>query len=309
MKIFITGAAGFIGSYMIYRLLEAGEEVIAFDIAPMPERFSKYKENMVYIRGDLSDRVDLYRAVTQTKPTNILHLGSILAGPCEINPAKGFDINFNSTTTLLDAAYTNGVERFVITSSISVFGPGLEEPVKDDDIKIPATVYGQTKLACEHLLEWYNKKGRVSTAGVRFPWVFGPGRTTGITAMWSSKLLDQVALKQKVEIENPDQLGNWLYVKDAVDALMLMLKLNNAPRTVYNIMGSAHTIRDVMEKASKIEPGAEIVYKNGAGGYSPYPSLYDDGNARKEIGWTPEYTIDTAVKEHLEVVSKSRTTP
>jgi len=303
MRVFITGAAGFIGSYMISKLLEDGEEVIAFDIAPMPEHLSKYKEQMTYIRGDLTDRIDLYRAVTQTKPTHILHLGSILAGPCEENPSKGFDINFNSTATLLDAAYTNQVERFVITSSIAVFGPGLEEPVKDDDIKIPATVYGQTKLACEHLLDWYNKKGKISTAGVRFPWVFGPGRTTGITAMWSSKLLDQVAHKQKIEVENPEQIGNWLYVKDAVKALMLMLKINNTPRAVYNIMGSSHTIKDVLEKASAIEPGADIVYKQGLASQSPYPSLYDDSYARKELKWMPKYTIDEAIKEHIDVVA------
>jgi UDP-glucose 4-epimerase len=306
MKVFITGAAGFIGSYIIPELLRNGEEVVAFDIAPLPEHLSQYGEKLQYVRGDLTDRVDLYRAMVRTKPTHVLHLGSILAGPCEENPTKGFDINFNSTATLLDAAHSIGVERFVITSSISVFGPGLKEPVEDEAEKLPALVYGQTKLACEHLLNWYEKKGRVFSGGVRFPWVFGPGRTTGITALWSSKLLDQVAREEKIEIENPEQVGNWLYVKDAVKALMMMLNLKEkAPRNVYNIMGSAHTIREVMERAKKLKPGTELVFKEGSGPASPYPSTYDDGNAQKELGWRPDYTIDDAIKEHIEVVGGS----
>jgi len=303
MKVFITGAAGFIGTYVIQELMRRGDEVVAFDIAPMPGNFSAYSEGFAYVRGDLTDKLDLYRAITVHRPTHILHLASILAGPCEENPGKGFDINFNSTVSLMDAAWTLKVERFVMTSSISVFGPGLDEPVKDDDVKIPATVYGQTKLACEHLMNWYERKGRLSTGGVRFPWVFGPGRSTGITALWSSKLLDKVARDEELLIENPDEMGNWLYVKDAVKALILLLEARNTPRGIYNIMGSAHSIREVMEIAKKIKPEARIQYKDGAKSVSPYPSLYDDSNARKEIAWKPDYRIEDSVAEHIKTVS------
>lgn len=304
MKVFITGAAGFIGTYTIQRLMEQAVQVIAFDIAPKPEFFLQYGDKITYIRGDLTDRMDLYRAVTTSKPSHILHLGSILAGPCEENPSKGFDINFGSTSTLLDAAIANEVERFVMTSSISVFGPGLKEPVSDEEKKEPATVYGQTKLACEHLMNWYSVKNKISTGGVRFPWVFGPGRTTGITALWSSKLLDQVAHNEEIVIENPEETGNWLYVKDAVKALLLLLRIKSHPRTVYNIMGSAHSIREVMEMAKKIRPNVAINYLQGGKNVSPYPSLYDDTNARNEIAWAPDYTIAGAVREHVEKVEE-----
>jgi nucleoside-diphosphate-sugar epimerase len=77
------------------------------------------------------------------------------------------------------------------------------EPVKDDAPKNPSNVYGQTKLACEHLLHWYARQRGVDGRAVRFTWVFGPGRTTGITALYSSLLLDAIAQDQPLEVVNP----------------------------------------------------------------------------------------------------------
>ncbi len=300
MNVFITGASGFIGSYIIPVLLEQGHKVTAFDIAPVPESLLAYQHEITYMRGDLTDGADLYRAVAATLPSHILHLGSVLAGPCEDSPRKGYAINVNSTLTLLEAAVQFGVKRFVMTSSISVFGRGLDEPVADDADKIPETIYGQTKLACEHLLRWYQDKQLISVAAVRFPWVFGPGRTNGITALWSSKLLDAVAAGKQLIIENPDERGDWLYVHDAVKALMLMLAYDKPQNQCgYNIMGSCHTIGEVMGIVKQIEPDADIIFRPKNSGGSPYPASYSDECARRELGWKPDYTIEEAARDHI----------
>jgi len=304
MRIFITGASGFIGSYIIPVLVGNNHDVIAFDIAQSPKILKKYKRKITYINGNLEKKEDIYEAVIKSKPTHILHLGSILAEPCEKNPIKGFSINFNSTLHLLEISRKVGLQRFVMTSSIAVFGQGLEEPVGDQAEKQPDTIYGQTKLACEHLLQWYKEKGYISTGAVRFPWVFGAGRETGITALWSSKLLDDIAVCKKVTIDNPDEVGNWLYVKDAAKALVIMLSLQDHNLPAYNIMGSEHSIREVMEIVKTIEPQANIKYIQEGKKYSPYPSSYDDTNARKELGWIPDYTIEEAIKDHIRLAKE-----
>lgn len=301
MKIFITGASGFISSYMIPHLLEQGHEVVAFDIAPISVHLKPFASEITYIRGDLSDGVSVYKAIALTRPTHVLHLGSILAGPCEQNPSRGFSINFESTMNLLEASVDFGVERFVMTSSISVFGRGLDEPVSDDAVKQPETIYGQTKLACEHLLRWYADKKQLSTGAVRFPWVFGPGRSTGITALWSSKLLDQVAAGEHLVIENPEERGDWLYVKDAVKALMMMLEHTATPSVCYNIMGSNHTIREAMEIVKTVEPEADIVFKPKETSASPYPASYSDEKARREIHWNPDFLLAEAAADHIKL--------
>ena len=303
MTVLVTGASGFIASYLIPELIEDGASVIGFDIAPQPDQLDGYGPSLQWVRGDLGSSEDLYRLFLQHRPSHVIHLASILAGPCEANPIRGYRINFLSTATLLDAAHQVGVERFVMTSSISVFGKDAPEPVADDAIKNPATVYGQTKLASEHLMRWYRDKHGLSVGALRFPWVFGPGRERGITALYSSKLLDAVARNEPIHIDNPEETGDWLYIKDASRALRLLLSARDHRQVAYNIMGGAHSIREVMEVAAAIRPEAKITFSDLSAPASPYPSAYDDSEARKELGWSPGYSIEDAVQEHIEFVS------
>ncbi|MFV0439492.1 MAG: NAD-dependent epimerase/dehydratase family protein [Desulfopila sp.] len=301
MLVLVTGAAGFIGSYLIPALTGQGNRVYATDLVAEPAWLEKMPQ-VTYFRGDLSREEDVYKMMGLAKPDKVVHLVSLLAGPCEADPRLGYRVNFNSTLALLDACVTYGVKRFVMTSSISVFGKGLAEPVPDDAPKQPATVYGQTKLACEHLMEWYRRVHGLGCAAVRFPWVFGPGRTTGITAEYSSKLLDMIGRGEKLIIDNPEEKGDWLYVKDAVKSLLLLLEIEDQPQIAYNIMGEVYTVREAMEIARKIFPEAEIELVDRHGTLSPYPAAYDDSRARAEIGWEPDYSLATAMTEHVEFV-------
>lgn len=304
MNVLVTGAGGFIASYLIPKLVEEGASVVGFDIAPMPKALEGFAQKITWVRGDLSSSEDLYRLFLEHKPTHIVHLASILAGPCEENPIRGYSINFMSTAVLLDAAMKTGVSRFVMTSSISVFGKDASEPVADDGPKNPATVYGQTKLASEHLLKWYREKHGLSVCALRFPWVFGPGRKRGITALYSSKLLDAVAQGEALDIGNPNERGDWLYVRDASKALLTALHAKDHSQVAYNIMGGVYSIRDVLGVAKTVQPDARIRYQDTGESSSPYPSAYDDSCARRDLDWKPDYTIEQSVREHIEIVRK-----
>ena len=300
MKVLITGSSGFIAAYLIPALASEGTEIVGFDLAPAPDGIA---DKGVFYRGDLSAPRDLYRVMAAERPTHIVHLASILAGPCEDNPPRGFAVNFESTLTLLDAATAVGTEGFVLASSISVFGRGLPEPVSDDAPKDPATIYGKTKLASEQVLDWYRRKKGIGGIALRFPWVFGPGRERGITALYSSKLLDAVARREPLVIENPDETGDWLYVKDTIRALRMALTSKDQPQVGYNIMGGVHSIREVLSLAKEVVPEAQIEFREGGAAQSPYPSAYDDSRAREELGWKPHYSIAEAVADHIETVA------
>ncbi|MCP4756566.1 MAG: NAD(P)-dependent oxidoreductase [Proteobacteria bacterium] len=305
MKAFVTGAAGFIASYLIPRLIELGVDVVAFDIAKDPPTLKEFADRIEYVRGDLSSPNDLYRAMMRHRPTDIFHLGSILAGPCDEDPLHGFSVNFGSTQVLLDASQALSVRRFVMISSISVFGKDAQEPVADKAIKNPANIYGQTKLASEHLLRWYANNHGLDARALRFTWVFGPGRTTGITALYSSLLLDSIAAGKPLEIPNPDEAGDWLYVKDAVKALLCLWQNETPGQRIYNVAGGVHSIRKVMEIAGRIKPESKIDFLEGGSPASPYPTAYDDSIFRSETGFAPDYAIEDAVREHIEIVGQS----
>jgi nucleoside-diphosphate-sugar epimerase len=303
MRVLVTGGAGFIGSYLVPRLLELGVEVSVFDLAPEPAALAGVADRIEYVRGDLASTADLYRVMLRGEFTEVFHLGSVLAGPCEENPVRGFQVNFHSTQTLLDAAAASGVQRFVMPSSISVFGRDVAEPVADDAVKNPETVYGQTKLACEHLLLWYARRKGLDCRAVRLTWVYGPGRTTGITALYSSRILDAVATGEALTVPNPDERGDWLYVDDAVGALLALWQAERAPQRIYNVAGGVHSIRDVVEVAQALRPDARIELTEGGANQSPYPAAYDDHVLREEIGWQPQLTLRDAVARHLELVA------
>jgi UDP-glucose 4-epimerase len=300
MKVLVTGAGGFVGSYLLPALVERGHSVVATDLRLPGDAVAT--EAVHWIALDVSRPEEVYRVMLGTRPQAVIHLVSWLAAPCEANPLRGWEINFLSTQYLLDAGLAAGLERFVFSSSISVFGRGVPEPVRDDAVKEPATIYGQTKLACEHLLRFYAQHKGVDGRALRFTWVFGPGRSTGITAAYSSLLLDAAARDQEIDVPNPEETGDWLYVKDAVKALLLLLDAPEAPQRIYNIAGGVHSIRDVLAIVQKLKPKARIVMQPGGRLLSPYPAAYDDGPARRDLGWRPDYTIETAVAEHLRIV-------
>ena len=304
MRALVTGGAGFIGSYLIPRLLEKGMEVVVFDMAKEPSALEPVKDRITYVRGDLASEADLYRVMMSHKITDVFHLGVILAGPCEENPIYGFKINFHATQTLLDASVALGVNRFFMMSSISVFGRDVSEPVPDDARKNPETVYGQTKLACEHQLRWYHRKHGLDTRALRFAWVFGPGRTRGITALYSSLILDAVARNEPITITNPEEKGDWLYIQDAIGAILTLWDAEDPKQRIYNIAGGVHAIGDVVEIAKRIKPESSVTLAPQGAAQSPYPAAYDDRVARSEIGWEPKYTIEAAVREHIDIVSR-----
>ena len=306
MTALVTGGGGFIASYLIPELLERGVDVVAFDIAKEPVLLQPVYDRITYIQGDLASTADLYRAMTCHGITDVFHLGSILAGPCESNPINGFNVNFGSTMTLLDASLSLKVRRFLMISSIAVFGRGAPEPVADDAVKNPANVYGQTKLAGEHLLHWYANRHGLDTRALRFAWVFGPGRTSGITALYSSLLLDAIAAGEPLEVANPDEKGDWLYVKDAVKAILMLWEAEVVKQRIYNVAGGVYSIREVLDLAKRYRPDARVTFLEGGSAASPYPAAYDDRIFREEIGFAPGYTIEEAVKEHLEIVAGSR---
>ena len=306
MRVLVTGGAGFIGSYLVPSLLEEGMEVVVLDLASQPAALGNVRDRITYVRGDLGSSADLYRAMLTYRPEGVFHLGAILAGPCEENPVLGFKVNFLSTQTLLDASLAGKVKRFFMVSSISVFGRDVEEPVADHAVKNPETIYGQTKLASEHLLLWYNRKHGLDTRALRFTWVFGPGRTTGITALYSSFILDAMAAGKPLHIPNPDERGDWLYIRDAIKAMITLWKAQDPKQRIYNVAGGVHSIREVVGIAKQFRPSAQITLQEEGKNLSPYPATYDDSVARKEIGWQPGYTIERAVQEHIEVVSGTK---
>jgi UDP-glucose 4-epimerase len=302
MRILVTGGGGFIGASLVRALLNQGDTVVVFDAAPQPASFMNIPE-VTYVRGDCGADIDLYRAVSIHKIDGIFHCCALMGGlPSENNPLAAFRVNFHSTQILLDAAVTFGVQRFFFMSSISVYDPRQPEPVPQDGIMNPPNIYGQTKLASEHLMRWYVKTHGIDARGIRPSWVWGPNRQHGMTALYTAGMLNRIAAGGKVYIENPEERGDWLYIHDCIKAMLMLWNASDPKESIYTICGNVHTIREVAEIAAKYCHQTALVFSDKQTALSPYAVHFDDTPARRDFGWKPDFTIEMAVKDYLGVV-------
>ena len=203
---------------------------------------------------------------------------------------------------LLDAAVACGVKRFFFMSSISLYSPTSVEPVPEDAPKDPATIYGQTKLAGEHLLCWYADNHGIDSRGIRPTWVWGPNRTNGLTTQYTTGLVDSIARGGEVHVDNPDERGDWIYIHDTIKAMLLVWNAEKPAQRFYTVCGSVHTLREVAELTNRLCPETKVTYAEHSANTSPYACSFDDSAIRKELGYAPEWSIEDSVKDYIRVV-------
>lgn len=261
MRVFVTGGAGFIGAALVRALLAQGDEVVVFDCAPFPELLNDIRDSITYIQGDAASDLDLYKAVATNAIDGIFHLGALMAGVCEKNPPSAFQVNFRSTQVLAEAAVQYKMKRFFFMSSILIYSPiSIIEPVPEDALKDPSNIYGQTKLASEHLLRWYAETYGLNVRGIRPTWVWGPGRVNGITASYTTAMVDSIVRGKKTHIENPEERGDWIYIHDTIKAIMLLWNTPQSRQHFYTVCGSVCTLREVANIAKALCPKSEVSF-------------------------------------------------
>lgn len=308
MKVFVTGGTGFLGSNLILKLLEKKYELIVFDIAPLPENLKPAAADFVYIQGDQSSEMQIYRAVAEYRPEGIIHLGGVMGGICETNPLKAFDINVRSTLVLADAAVHLNVKKFFYASTVGIFASEQPiAPVPQDGRIYPSGIYGSTKAASEFILSWYAQNYKLDVRGIRPSSIWGPRRQRGLSAVLSH-WLDELFEGKEICIDGADDQQSWIYIDDAVNAVLALWEADTAAlsQRFYNLSGDIFTPRKIMEEVKKVLPNAKISYAekpNTMNGYN-LPDVYDDTALRNDTGWSPSLTMEQAIKRHFETLSK-----
>lgn len=255
MRVLVTGATGLIGTHLVPDLLDRGHAEIASDIVPVQETFAD-QDRVTYIRLNLINENEVAGQFAERQVDCVIHLASRLAEFCEADPEPGYGVNVMATLSPLDACDASQVNRFLMTST---------------------------------------------------PAVSGPGRVNGITADYSSKLLDAVARGEEVIVDTPDAVGDWLYAKDAVKALVLLVeRAGDAPELTCKFMGEEHSVSEAMAIAQDLYPGTRITIRRDKEFHYPYAASFDDRRTREDIGWSPDYPVRRGIKQPVETVRKPK---
>jgi len=297
MAVMVTGGTGFVGSQLVRKLVERGERVVAFDVSMNLKFMGDLVDKVQLVQGDVSSLDEVLDPVKKHDVRCIYHTGALLTGVCEVVPLRAVRVNAEGVANVLEASRLMNVEKVVFTSTAGVFSRGLPE-LDDDSPKYPETPYGATKLMGELYGLWYARTYGLDFRAVRYSLVYGPGDPYAYHER--SRIIEDPALGRPAEFPfSSNRVGNWLYVKDAAKALLILSDVSRPKRRIYNIGGENRTFQEVADMVRRFIPDAVIGFppKTSAGREG---SALVDRNARKEIGWKPSYTLEMGVKETID---------
>ena len=201
MRALITGAAGFIGSHLSERLLADGWAVVGVDnFDDFYDPQIKHRnisdclknKNFQLIEADIRDGEAMEKAAGEDVRI-IVHLAA-LAGvrPSIAQPLRYADVNVNGTMVLLELAKKHGIDKFIFSSSSSVYGNNKKVPFSEDDnVDFPISPYAATKKAGELICHTYHHLFGISITCLRFFTVYGPRQRPDLAIHKFARLIEQ----------------------------------------------------------------------------------------------------------------------
>src|ERR1700720_3040400 len=168
MKILVVGGAGYIGSICSEVLLNEGYDVVIFDNLTEGHR-GAVDSRARFIEGNLADRPAVDAAISNSRPDAVMHFAaSALVGESMQNPSKYFRNNIAHGLNLLDAMIATDVRQFVFSSTCAIFGPPERVPIDETMPMRPINPYGESKLAFEKVLRWYDQIHGLKFVSLRY---------------------------------------------------------------------------------------------------------------------------------------------
>jgi UDP-glucose 4-epimerase len=299
MSIMVTGGTGFIGNRIIRKLVERGEDVVCFDLAPPRSNLAPYLDRIQFYRGDVTQIPHLLEAVKTHNVHKIIHMAALLPPDTEDRPHFGMLVNIQGTNNVFEVARWTGVQRVVYASSIAVYGVQEtfgERPVNEDDLPAPINIYGMTKAANDFAAAKYRANYGLDLRGVRICTVFGHGRVTGMTGMIGGLMVSLPAVGKPVAMDfHPQEASPMIHAEDAAELFVQVALGEQLNHHIYISGGHLATIADMADAVRSFIPDAQITT-----GDRPVPHVYLVDNSRMlaDVGYEMP-PLRTRVLEHI----------
>ena len=307
--VFITGAAGFIGSNLVDRLLTEGLKVTGWDnLTTGQERFleSALKNpNFNLIKGDNLDSSALTAAMKGCD--TVFHL----AANADVrfgthHPKKDLEQNTIATFNVLEAARSNSIKRFAFSSTGSAYGESAQIPTPEDaPFPIQTSLYGASKIAGEGLISAYGEGFGMECYIFRFVSILGERYTHGHIFDFYKQLLEHP--EQLIILGDGTQRKSYLYVQDCIDAIIHVIRLEtakNAPHhtQIYNL-GTPEFVQvndSVKTIIKSLNLNPKLEYTGGKRGWiGDNPFIFLDTRKITSTGWKPKITIQEGIIKTL----------
>ncbi len=304
-RILVTGALGQIGSELVpaLRARYGADRVVASDV-----RFPGEPSPGPFEHCDCTHIREIEHAVRHHEVDTIYHLAALLSAVAEQKPRIAWDVNMGGLYRVLEVARQHGCAVF-LPSSIGAFGPDTPpEDTPQDTIQRPTTMYGITKVASELLCDYYHSRFGLDTRGLRLPglvsYVAPPGG--GTTDYAVEIFYEAIRHGRYTCFLRGDTRLDMMYMPDAIRGMIELMEADPdrlEHRNAFNVTAMSITPELLAEAIRHQRPDFQIDYDVDPVRQAiadSWPDAIDDGAARTEWGWKPEYDLERMTVDMLE---------
>jgi UDP-glucose 4-epimerase len=308
---FVTGAAGFIGSNLIDRLLADGEVVIGYDnlSTGMPEFISSASRhrNFTFVHGDL---LDTHRLAEAMRGANrVVHLAAnadVRYGLAQ--PRKDLEQNIIATFNVLEAMRADDVKEIAFSSTGSIYGEATVVPTPEDaPFPVQTSLYGASKLACEGMITAYAEGYGIKARIFRFVSILGRRYSHGHVFDFMKQLAkDQNRLHI---LGDGKQRKSYLDVDDCIEAVLLVLNSTDEHIAIFNL--GTDKVCQVLDSVdwitARLKLSPQFSFSGGPQGWiGDNPLVYLDTSRIRSCGWQPKRSIKEAVEHTVDWLDANR---
>lgn len=311
MLVLVTGGAGYIGSFTVRALQDAGHDVVVYDNLSYghPEAI-----DAPLVRADLADAAALDACLAGRRFDAILHFAAFIeAGESMVDAGPFFANNTGNSITLLNAAVRHGIDRFVFSSTAGLYGNPRELPIKESAPADPTNVYAESKLLVERMLPWYRSVHGLRSVALRYFNAAGAALdgSQGQDHVPASHLITvaiQAALGQRDrfilfgnDYPTPDGtcIRDYVHVLDLATAHVVALNYltDGGESDLFNVgSGRGYSVLDVVATLKRVT-GIDFPVEFGPRRPGdPAALVADAGRLRETLGWEARHSdLETIV--------------
>lgn len=306
MSILVVGGAGYIGSHMVKRLIEQGQEVVVVDNLSTGHR-KAVDEKARFYEGDIRNHVFLKGVFDRENIDTVVHFAAFSIVPESMEkPLKYFDNNTAGMVALLEEMRDHDVKRIIFSSTAATYGVPEKSPIEENDRQAPINPYGESKLMMEKIIRWADQAYGIKFVALRYFNVAGAypdgsiGEDHGPETHLTPIIL-QVAAGQRDQLKifgddyntlDGTNVRDYVHVLDLVDAHILAINYLKAGNDsdVFNLGSSTgFSVKQMVEAAREVtgEPiPAEIAERRPG---DPDSLIAASQKARDVLQWQPQY--------------------